>query len=53
MISLEYYIVTYDIAYKKRIDKVRKIIWKYFRWVQKLVFEGKISLMTSFLKRKF
>lgn len=37
-----YYIVTYDIA-EERVNKVRKILRKYFNWVQNSVFEGDIS----------
>ncbi len=37
-----YYIVTYDIA-EERVNKVRKILRKYFNWVQNSVFEGEIS----------
>ncbi|ADL41492.1 CRISPR-associated protein Cas2 [Caldicellulosiruptor obsidiansis OB47] len=36
-------IVTYDIN-EKRVNKVRKILKKYFTWVQNSVFEGEITL---------
>ncbi|WAM32753.1 CRISPR-associated endonuclease Cas2 [Caldicellulosiruptor acetigenus] len=35
--------VTYDIN-EKRVNKVRKILKKYFTWVQNSVFEGEITL---------
>ncbi|WP_322785467.1 CRISPR-associated endonuclease Cas2 [Thermoanaerobacter thermocopriae] len=35
-------IVTYDIN-EKRVNKVRKILKKYFTWVQNSVFEGEIT----------
>ncbi|MEO0151539.1 MAG: CRISPR-associated endonuclease Cas2 [candidate division WOR-3 bacterium] len=38
-----YFIVTYDIADEYRLNKVRKILRKYFNWVQNSVFEGEIS----------
>ncbi len=37
-----YLIVTYDVN-EKRINKVRKILKKYFMWVQNSVFEGEIT----------
>lgn len=37
-----YFIVTYDIG-EERVNKVRKILKKYFMWVQNSVFEGDIS----------
>ena len=37
-----YLIVVYDIS-EERINKVRKILKKYFLWVQNSVFEGEIS----------
>ncbi|WP_028841381.1 CRISPR-associated endonuclease Cas2 [Thermodesulfobacterium hveragerdense] len=39
---MPYLIVTYDIA-EERLNKVRKILKKYFMWVQNSVFEGEIS----------
>lgn len=39
---MPYLIVTYDIA-EKRVNKVRKILKKYFMWVQNSVFEGDIT----------
>jgi CRISPR-associated protein Cas2 len=38
-----YLIVTYDIG-EERVNKIRKILKKYFMWVQNSVFEGDISL---------
>jgi CRISPR-associated protein Cas2 len=38
-----YFIITYDIADEKRLNKVRKILRKYFNWVQNSVFEGEIT----------
>ncbi|KAF2960914.1 CRISPR-associated endonuclease Cas2 [Fervidobacterium sp. 2310opik-2] len=35
-------IVTYDVN-EKRVNKVRKILKKYFIWVQNSVFEGEIT----------
>ncbi|MFN4246005.1 MAG: CRISPR-associated endonuclease Cas2 [Brevinematia bacterium] len=37
-----YFIVTYDIN-EKRVNKVRKILKKYFTWVQNSVFEGETT----------
>jgi len=37
-----YLIVTYDIG-EERVNKVRKILKKYFMWVQNSVFEGDIT----------
>ena len=37
-----YFIVTYDVG-EERLNKVRKILRKYFIWVQNSVFEGEIS----------
>lgn len=37
-----YFIVTYDVR-EERINKVRKILRKYFIWVQNSVFEGEIT----------
>lgn len=37
-----YFIVTYDVG-EERINKVRKILRKYFIWVQNSVFEGEIT----------
>ena len=39
---MPYLIVTYDIS-EERVNKVRKILKKYFMWVQNSVFEGEIS----------
>lgn len=39
---MPYLIVTYDIA-EERVNKVRKILKKYFMWVQNSVFEGEIT----------
>ncbi|MCX8026792.1 MAG: CRISPR-associated endonuclease Cas2 [Thermodesulfovibrionales bacterium] len=39
---MPYLIITYDIA-EERVNKVRKILKKYFMWVQNSVFEGDIS----------
>jgi len=38
-----YLIVTYDID-EKRVNKIRKILKKYFNWVQNSVFEGEIGI---------
>ena len=37
-----YFIVTYDIN-EKRVNRVRKILKKYFIWVQNSVFEGDLQ----------
>ncbi len=37
-----YLIITYDIG-EDRVNKVRKILKKYFMWVQNSVFEGDIT----------
>ncbi len=39
---MAYIIVTYDIR-DDRVNKVRKILKKYFMWVQNSVFEGDIT----------
>lgn len=39
---MPYLIVTYDIG-EDRVNKVRKLLKKYFMWVQNSVFEGDIS----------
>jgi len=39
---MAYMIVTYDIG-EERVNKVRKILKKYFMWVQNSVFEGDIT----------
>ncbi|BCB96805.1 CRISPR-associated endoribonuclease Cas2 3 [Dissulfurispira thermophila] len=39
---MAYLIVTYDIG-EDRVNKVRKILKKYFTWVQNSVFEGDIT----------
>jgi len=40
---MPYYVITYDVS-EQRVNKVRKILKKYFVWVQNSVFEGEISL---------
>jgi len=40
---MAYLIVTYDIG-EDRVNKVRKILKKYFMWVQNSVFEGDITI---------
>ncbi len=40
---MAYLIVTYDIG-ENRVNKVRKILKKYFMWVQNSVFEGDITI---------
>ena len=40
---MPYLIVTYDIS-EERVNKVRKILKKYFMWVQNSVFEGEITV---------
>ncbi len=42
VVAMPYLIVTYDIS-EERVNKVRKILKKYFMWVQNSVFEGEIS----------
>jgi len=37
-----YVIVTYDVAVERQ-DRVRKILRRYFNWVQNSVFEGEIT----------
>lgn len=39
---MAYFIVTYDVG-EGRVNKVRKILKKYFMWVQNSVFEGEIT----------
>ncbi|MGJ8455628.1 CRISPR-associated endonuclease Cas2 [Pseudothermotoga sp. U03pept] len=39
---MAYFIVTYDVS-ESRVNKVRKILKKYFMWVQNSVFEGEIN----------
>jgi len=39
---MAYLIVTYDIG-EERVNKVRKVLKKYFLWVQNSVFEGDIT----------
>lgn len=39
---MSYYIVTYDVS-EERVNKVRKVLKKYFMWVQNSVFEGELS----------
>ncbi|MEW6618154.1 MAG: CRISPR-associated endonuclease Cas2 [bacterium] len=39
---MAYLIVTYDIG-EDRVNKIRKVLKKYFMWVQNSVFEGEIS----------
>lgn len=40
---MPYLIITYDINVD-RVNKVRKILKKYFMWVQNSVFEGDITI---------
>jgi CRISPR-associated protein Cas2 len=40
---MAYLIITYDIG-EERVNKVRKILKKYFMWVQNSVFEGDITI---------
>jgi CRISPR-associated protein Cas2 len=40
---MAYLIITYDIG-EDRVNKVRKILKKYFMWVQNSVFEGDITI---------
>lgn len=40
---MPYLIVTYDIK-EERVNRVRKVLKKYFMWVQNSVFEGEITL---------
>lgn len=40
---MPYLIVTYDIG-EDRVNRVRKILKKYFTWVQNSVFEGDITI---------
>ncbi len=40
--KMAYLIVTYDIG-EDRVNKVRKVLKKYFHWVQNSVFEGEIT----------
>jgi len=46
-----YVIVTYDVA-EERVNKVRKVLIKYFNWVQNSVFEGEIT-ESNFEKCKY
>lgn len=39
---MPYLIVTYDIG-EERVNRIRKILKKYFMWVQNSVFEGEIT----------
>ncbi|MCM8822551.1 MAG: CRISPR-associated endonuclease Cas2 [Candidatus Omnitrophica bacterium] len=39
---MAYLIVTYDVE-EKRVNKVRKLLKRYFMWVQNSVFEGEIA----------
>lgn len=39
---MAYLIVAYDVE-EKRVNKVRKLLKRYFMWVQNSVFEGEIS----------
>lgn len=43
VVMVAYYVVTYDVA-EERVNKVRKILKKYFNWVQNSVFEGEITI---------
>ena len=38
-----YVIITYDIS-EERVNKVRKVLKRYFNWVQNSVFECEITL---------
>ncbi len=38
---MPYCIVTYDVG-EERVNRVRKILKRYFTWVQNSVFEGEI-----------
>mgnify|MGYP000922643738 CR=1 FL=1 len=40
--KMVYLIVAYDVE-EKRVNKVRKLLKRYFMWVQNSVFEGEIS----------
>ncbi len=40
---MPYFIITYDIG-EERVNLVRKVLKKYFTWVQNSVFEGEISI---------
>lgn len=40
---MPYYVVTYDVS-EERVNKVRKVLKRYFNWVQNSVFEGEITL---------
>lgn len=42
MVKLGYVIVTYDVK-EERVNKVRKVLKRYFNWVQNSVFEGEIT----------
>ena len=39
---MAYLIITYDVG-EERVNRVRKILKKYFMWVQNSVFEGDIT----------
>lgn len=39
-----YAIICYDITDNKRLNKVRKILKKYFNWVQYSIFEGETTI---------
>ncbi len=39
---MAYLIITYDVG-EDRVNRVRKILKKYFMWVQNSVFEGDIT----------
>lgn len=40
---MPYFIITYDIG-EERVNLVRKVLKKYFTWVQNSVFEGEIGI---------
>lgn len=42
MVKVIYVIVTYDVK-EERVNKVRKVLKRYFNWVQNSVFEGEIT----------
>jgi len=53
---MAFYIITYDVD-ERRVNKVRKILKKYFSWIQNSVFEGeqtegKLEQCISELRKK-
>jgi CRISPR-associated protein Cas2 len=40
--TVAYCIITYDVE-EKRVNQVRKVLQRYFTWVQNSVFEGEIG----------